>query len=131
VEEPERTRSGCFGGHGHSKAGAGDGSPVLNGGDGNDSGGPAIHAFSPEASATNMSTNLTCNGLAGVRPPMSHGAQLRLHSDPCHSDLSQFDPPIMQVEGMLSRLASMPWRRVDVSFTGCRMPYTAHNLIQV
>lgn len=32
---------------------------------------------------------------------------------------------------MLARLSSLPWRRVDVSFTGCRMPYTAHNLIQV
>jgi hypothetical protein len=36
-----------------------------------------------------------------------------------------------EVEGMLGRLSSLPWRRVDVSFTGCRMPYTAHNLIQV
>ena len=32
---------------------------------------------------------------------------------------------------MLGRLSLLPWRRVDVSFTGCRMPYTAHNLIQV
>ena len=32
---------------------------------------------------------------------------------------------------MLGRLSALPWRRVDVSFTGCRMPYTAHNLIQV
>ena len=35
-----------------------------------------------------------------------------------------------QVAGMLERLTAVPWRRIDVSFLGARMPYTAHNLIQ-
>ncbi len=25
---------------------------------------------------------------------------------------------------MLERLAALPWRRIDVSFTGAKMPYT-------
>jgi hypothetical protein len=65
-------------------------------------------------------------GAAGPLEALGNGGRRNGAAPP--SSLSQHEGRM--VEGMLQRLQSLAWRRVDVSFSGATMPL-AHNHIQV
>lgn len=67
----------------------------------------------------------------GAGQSEQHSQKIPQHSQPEQQAAEKTVDSSKTALLMLKRLQSMPWRRIDVSFQGTRMPFLAHNHIQV